>query len=94
MTYLGYEKVEVTRRRPRGTAKEPSPLIKDLLAGETLLVKVEEGKTFSPGWTNRVLSRHGYKAHTRKDPDGIVVWAEPIATDEPESTDQTTPAKK
>lgn len=78
MPTFTFSPVGQDRRRPRGRTSEQSPLIKGLIAGETLLVQTQSGKPFSTGWTNRVLKRQGLRAVTRKDPDGTVVWAEPI----------------
>ena len=61
----------------RGRREHPfGQLVQALLDGKTVLVQV---KLRSVSGNGRILRRHGYRLHTRKDPDGIVAWAEKIA---------------
>jgi hypothetical protein len=62
------------RRRPILHPARLSAIAEQLLAGKTLLVNTD-GKTGIP---RQSLAKRGYQVHTRKDADGMVVWADKI----------------
>jgi len=68
---VGYAEVDDDRRRPIRHPARLSRIAEELMTGKTLLI-ASDGRVGIP---RQSLAKRGFKVHTRKDTDGMVVWA-------------------
>ena len=76
-----FTEVGPERRRPAMRGRPglaPDSINGRLRAGATLLLPTPPGRANGYSGHSATLRRAGYRLHQRKDPDGIVVWAEKI----------------